>query len=219
MYMTNYFLILGLCIIIGSFICFCLNLRYKKFQNFLDYSKKGKWPSNVPKGRDTNKKSMVKTNHNTIIKTYKPTPTGIERYYTEKMVYTILRNSKHIPALLSYDDNQLSLELEDAGLPIRFLVKNKNFEIPNWSLQIEAIIVDLDNHDITHGDWNGSNLLYHAETGLIKVIDFGTNRLPGEKLIRGTKAGNIKLPSSPLKGQTLKDYVYFIDHGHWQCVK
>ena len=80
---------------------------------------------------------------------------GIERYYTEKTAYTILRNSNHISTLFSYDDLQLSLEFEDAGIPIRFLISNKDFEIPNWNHQIESIIAELDTYDITHGDWTG----------------------------------------------------------------
>ena len=171
------------------------------------------WPSNVPKGLSQSKRSIVKTTQNTIIKTYKSTYTGIKRYYNEKIAYNILQNSKHIPALLSYDDNQLSLEFEDAGLPIRFLIENKKFEIPNWRPQIEAIIADLDNHDITHGDWSGANLLYHTETGLIKVIDFGVCRFPGEKFYE-----RMRLPSYPLKGQTLRDYIGFIDGGIWKSV-
>ena len=65
----------------------------------------------------------------------------------------------------------------------------KNFEIPNWSLQIETIISDLDKHDITH-----------AETGLVKAIDFECADFQDETAL-------------PLKGQTLADYIYFIDRG------
>ena len=38
MYMTNWFLILGLCISISLFIYFCLKVCYEKFQKNLDYS-------------------------------------------------------------------------------------------------------------------------------------------------------------------------------------
>lgn len=85
---------------------------------------------------------------------------------------------------------------------------NKNFEIPNWRLQIETIITELDKHDIIHGDWTGENLLYHAETKTIKVIDFSVCRLPGQRFTR-----RLKLPCAPLKHQTLSDYIHCIDGG------
>jgi len=140
---------------------------------------------------------------------------GIERYYTEKTAYTILRNSNHIPTLFSYDDLQLSLEFEDAGIPIRFLISNKDFEIPNWNHQIESIIAELDTYDITHGDWTGGNLLYHAETGTIKVIDLGMCRLPGQRFF---KSNRWLIPVRPFEGQTLQDYISFLDGGIWVSI-
>ena len=40
--MRNYLLVVGLCIIVGCFICLCLKQRHEKFKKFLDASQKGK---------------------------------------------------------------------------------------------------------------------------------------------------------------------------------
>ena len=116
--------------------------------------------------------------------------------------------------MLSYDDSQLSLEFEDAGIPIRFLINDKDFEIPNWNHQIKSIIAELVTYDITHSDWSGGNLLYHEKTGTIKVIDFGTCRLPGQRFTKS----KMRIPVCPFKGQTLEDYIHFIDGGIWVSI-
>jgi len=186
----------------------CIYFKFNILENL-------SWTPNLPKGLGREKKSIVRTDWNSFVKTYKPTRLGIERYYTEKTAYTILRNSNHIPTLFSYDDLQLSLEFKDSGIPIRFLISNKDFEIPNWNHQIESVIAELDTYDITHGDWSGANLLYHEKTGTINVIDFGTCRLPGQRFSKS----KMRIPVCPFKGQTLEDYIHFIDGGIWVSVK
>ena len=147
--MTNWFLILGLCISISLFIYFCLKVCYEKFQKNLDYSKKGKV------------QYVRKTHANTYKKKYK----SKEGYEAEKYSYIRLKNNKHFPSLLNFNDRTHTLELENGGEA----VTRRTF-IPNLNLQLKEISDCLKQNNIQHRDIIWHNFV--IKDNILKLIDF-----------------------------------------------
>ena len=147
--MTNWFLILGLCISISLFIYFCLKVCYEKFQKNLDYSKKGKV------------QYVRKTHANTYKKKYK----SKEGYEAEKYSYIRLKNNKHFPSLLNFNDKTHTLELENGGEAV-----TRQTFIPDLNLQLKEISDSLKQNNIQHRDIIWHNFV--IKDGVLKLIDF-----------------------------------------------
>ena len=129
----------------------------------------------ITKGKGS-KKSLSKTKKGTYIKKW--SKENDFRYFREKKFYTRLKNNNHFPDLISYDDEKLELEVEDAGPPLidfsKRQLKKLEKQIPNWKQQIKEIIIALNENDLTYNDWHAGNILYKDK--LLKVIDFDTTR-------------------------------------------
>ena len=147
--MTNWFLILGLCISISLFIYFCLKVCYEKFQKNLDYSKKGKV------------QYVRKTHANTYKKKYK----SKEGYEAEKYSYIRLKNNKHFPSLLNFNDKTHTLELENGGEAV-----TRQTFIPDLNLQLKEISDSLKQNNIQHRDIIWHNFV--IKDNILKLIDF-----------------------------------------------
>ena len=151
--MMNYFLILGLFIIISVYvvtlICLCRKIRYDKYKRFLDNSNKGEV------------QYVKKKEDNTYIKKYK----NNHGYEAEKYSYIRLKNNKHFPSLLSFDDKTHTLNLENGGKKIT----HQTF-IPNLNLQLTEISDSLKQNNIQHRDIIWHNFV--IKDGVLKLIDF-----------------------------------------------
>ena len=128
----------------------------------------------VNKGRGT-KKSLYKTKNGAYVKKWDRKYS--HKYFLEKKFYTRLKKSDHIPDLISYDDDRLELEIEDAGTPLKEYsesqLKEIEKQIPDWKDQIKMIISLFNENDLTYTDWHKGNILYKDK--LLKVIDFDTD--------------------------------------------
>ena len=151
--MMNYFLILGLFIIISVYvvtlICLCRKIRYDKYKRFLDNSNKGEV------------QYVKKKEDNTYIKKYK----NNHGYEAEKYSYIRLKNNKHFPSLLSFDDKTHTLNLENGGKKIT----HQTF-IPNLNLQLTEISDSLKQNNIQHRDIIWHNFV--IKDNILKLIDF-----------------------------------------------
>lgn len=144
------------------------------------------------------KKNLFKTKDNTYIKKWDKRNSF--RYFLEKKFYMYLKKSNHFPDLISYDDEKLELEIEDAGTPLIAFSKSRLREIekqmPNWKQQIEEIISILNENNLTYKDWHAGNILYKDK--LLKVIDFDTKHA-------------LLTPQMPLEKHTsLESYLTYI---------
>lgn len=90
---------------------------------------------------------------------------NVKGYNSEKYSYLRLKNNKHFPNIIDYNDNELSLTLEYAGIPIRKVDKIENLE-----QQLEEIYNSLAKNKIKHNDIMCKNLL--SKDGVLKLIDF-----------------------------------------------
>ncbi len=131
----------------------------------------------LPRGRGA-KKSLIKTNKDTFIKTY--SKKHASRYFREKWCYQKTADNSHFPNLLHYDDKNLTLEFENGGVPLSIVRNITEIEkkIPNWNEQFNEIISFLEDAGIQHADWHSSNILH--KNGVLKVIDFELAQLDVE---------------------------------------
>ena len=166
-------LCLTIIIIISGIIILSLWLSAKK----TSYLNDTQFSSVLPIGRGA-KKSLIKTNNDTFIKSFykKDAPC----YFREKWCYEKLADSSHFPNLIRYDDKNLTIELENCGLPLSIARSINDIEkkIPDWNDQLHEIISILEEADIEHGDWHSSNILH--KNGKLKVIDFELAQLKKE---------------------------------------
>lgn len=105
--------------------------------------------------------SVVKNNDNTYTKIFN-NPLG---YNAEKNSYIRLNNNKHFPNIIHYDDNELLITLEDAGIPI-----NNVNNIENWQQQLQEISNSLKENNIKHNDIIEGN--FAVKDNILKLIDF-----------------------------------------------
>ena len=88
-----------------------------------------------------------------------------ERYHREKKFYAMLAGTDITPALISYNDTDFVLVLEDAGRELN------DENIPkDYNQQSVHIMNLLEDRNIAHNDlWRGNILV---QNGKIKIIDF-----------------------------------------------
>lgn len=150
------------------------------------------------------KKSLIKTPKGSFIKSFykKDAP----RYFREKWCYRKLADNSHFPNLIRYDDKNLTIELENGGLPLSIARSINEIErkIPDWNNQIHEIISSLEAAGIQHGDWHSSNILH--KNGKLKVIDFELAQLKKEHPDDRPKPYSFML-RPPKKKITLKNYL------------
>ncbi|GAB4281165.1 MAG: AAA family ATPase [Oscillatoriaceae cyanobacterium] len=114
-----------------------------------------------------------------ILKEDYPTTDDIRRY---KQEYQITKLTEKIPGTvkvitLEKYQNQLAIIFEYfEGKSIRDFLKIKKFNLSEFlqiAIQCAEILGEIHATNIIHKDINPANILFHAETGQIKIIDFG----------------------------------------------
>ena len=83
---------------------------------------------------------------------------------------------------LAEQNNRLSLIVEDfSGDSLNNLIESRPltlFEFLEIALQVVQALGDIHAMGIVHGNVNPSNIVWHSETGLLKIIDFSTATAP-----------------------------------------
>ena len=124
-----------------------------------------------------------------MIRNEYPTLEEITRYRNE---YDILKRLPIDTVIKAYDyikfQNNVIIVLEDfGGIPLKKLIKTKLLDL-NEKLSIAASITNalgaIHAAGIIHKDINPSNIIYHAESDTLKIIDFGISTdLTYEKIL------------------------------------
>ncbi|GAB1540179.1 AAA family ATPase [Scytonema sp. NUACC21] len=117
-----------------------------------------------------------------LLKKDYPTPAELVRYHQE---YEITRNLDLEGVVKSYKlqkyQNTLVMLLEDFGGESldRLLAKRQLTltEFLKLAIQITDILVKIHQANIIHKDINPSNIVFNAETGQLKIIDFGLSSI------------------------------------------
>ena len=88
-----------------------------------------------------------------------------DRYNIEKICYLRLKNERHFPKIIDWDDNTLTIKMTYAGRPLKITDNVKNYK-----KQINEIITSLKSNNIEHGDIHFGNIL--ILNGILYMIDF-----------------------------------------------
>ena len=130
-------------------------------------------------------------NRSIILKTLKenyPTPSQLTHYRQE---YEILRSLDVDNIIKAYDlqryENSLIMLLEDfGGESLKFLLSQSQLNLENFlsiAIKTTESLAVIHNANIIHKDINPANIVYHSQTGQLKIIDFGiSTRLSQEFL-------------------------------------
>lgn len=116
---------------------------------------------------------------NTIIKTTRHTPGMAEMgyvgfgnelhrftYTNEIVMLSLLKDFTHVPNLLGYDDNKLTISMSYCGERVN------EFNLPtNWIDQMVYILDVLKDQNISHNDIKPTDIL--VQDGKLMLIDFG----------------------------------------------
>lgn len=114
-----------------------------------------------------------------ILKKDYPSADDIRRY---KQEYHITKQTEKISGtvkVITLDkyQNQLAIIFEYfEGKSLRDFLKIKKFNLSEFlpiAIQCAEILREIHANNIIHKDINPANILFHAETGQIKIIDFG----------------------------------------------
>jgi predicted ATPase/serine phosphatase RsbU (regulator of sigma subunit)/tRNA A-37 threonylcarbamoyl transferase component Bud32 len=113
-----------------------------------------------------------------ILKENYPTPQELARYRTE---YQITKSLNISGVVKVYDlqkyQNTLVMSLEDfGGESLKILMQQRSFSLAEFlsiAIKVTEILGQIHASNIIHKDINPSNIIFHASTGQVKIIDFG----------------------------------------------
>jgi PAS domain S-box-containing protein len=113
-----------------------------------------------------------------VLKPDYPTPAELTRY---KQEYEILRNLNFKGVVKAYSletyQNTLAIILEDfGGSSLRLMMDERSFTLSEFlhiAIQIANNLANIHAVNIIHKDINPSNIVFNAQTGKLKLIDFG----------------------------------------------
>lgn len=136
-----------------------------------------------------------------VLKKDYPNPSELTRY---KQEYQITRSLNMQGVITAYElfpyENSLAIVLEDfGGQSLDFWLKSQPFTLLEFlpiAMQIAEALAGIHGANIIHKDINPSNIIFHPETGQVKIIDFGissiftkeTPVLKNPNLLEGTLA-------------------------------
>ncbi len=144
-----------------------------------------------------------------ILKEEYPSPNELARYRQEYEIASGF-NTPGVIKLYGIEkyENKLIIIFEDFGAEsLRILLDNKIIEITlkeflKSAIRITAILGEIHAANVMHKDINPSNIVMNAETGEIKIIDFGISAvLPHVNLTQGyEQPQNLKAKAESLEG-------------------
>ncbi|NET27544.1 AAA family ATPase [Okeania sp. SIO1I7] len=123
-----------------------------------------------------------------ILKENYPTPSQLTYYRQE---YEILRSLNVNTIIKAYDlqryENTLAILLEDfGGESLKLLISQSQLNLENFltiAIKTTESLAAIHQANIIHKDINPANIVYHSQTGQLKIIDFGiSTRLSQEFL-------------------------------------
>lgn len=117
-----------------------------------------------------------------VLKEDYPTPSELTRY---KQEYEITRSLEIDGVIKAYNllpyESTLAIVLEDfGGESLDILMQSKKFallEVLSSAIQITETLGEIHAANVIHKDINPSNIVLNAETGQLKIIDFGISTI------------------------------------------
>ena len=117
-----------------------------------------------------------------ILKQDYPTSTELTRYKHE---YEITRQLDIQGVIQTYDllpyDSTLAMILEDfGGQSLDIILQSRTFTVAEFlplAIRITKILGDIHAANVIHKDINPSNIVFNAQTGQLKIIDFGISTI------------------------------------------
>lgn len=140
-----------------------------------------------PDGQPTGQTVILK-----ILKADYPTPAAIIRYKQEYDIVRSLHSERVIRAYgLERYQNSLIMFLEDfGGQSLKTLISERSVSLEEGlaiALKITEGLADVHAAHVIHKDINPSNIIYRADTGQLKIIDFG---ISSRLLVENQTVGN-----------------------------
>jgi predicted ATPase/signal transduction histidine kinase len=139
-----------------------------------------------------------------VIKAHKrrvPVPVEVARFRRERDILSRIESDHVISCLgLAEQGNRLSLIIEDfGGESLDKLIASRPltlYEFLEIALQVVQALGDIHAAGVVHGNINAANIVWHSETGQLKIIDFSTATAPwlplplptGERQLQGNLA-------------------------------
>ena len=112
-----------------------------------------------------------------------PAPVELARFRRERDILNRIESDHVVSCLdLAEEDNRLSLIIEDfGGESLDKLIDSRpltRYEFLEIALQVVQALGDIHGAGVVHGNVNPSNLIWHSDTGQLKIIDFSTATAP-----------------------------------------
>ncbi|MEZ2276038.1 MAG: AAA family ATPase [Microcoleus sp.] len=123
-----------------------------------------------------------------LLKQDYPTPAELYRYQQEYEITCSLNLEETIKAyeLRKYQNTQLILLEDFGGESLKKILERRRFsisEILHIAIQITKNLGEIHKHNIIHKDINLSNIVLNAETGQLKIIDFGLSTILSQEYL------------------------------------
>ncbi|MEZ2238990.1 AAA family ATPase [Microcoleus sp.] len=123
-----------------------------------------------------------------LLKQDYPTPAELYRYQQEYEITCSLNLEGTIKAyeLRKYQNTQLILLEDFGGESLKKILERRRFsisEILHIAIQITKNLGEIHKHNIIHKDINLSNIVLNAETGQLKIIDFGLSTILSQEYL------------------------------------